>query len=265
MSASDLAALALLLAATTAACDDPTLTRRPPELASMTLFLVLDPDAEVQPLLAKPASAERELAGLHGEVRRDGASVATAAGGSPQENAHLPCVGRYGPVTIAAHCLAFAFRPAFGGTYSVAASADGYPSAAATTRVPGDFTITAVEAEGDPPGTGALRVAWTRSEGAYRYVVALRPSTLPPCVEMRSCEQGWSVATRDTTIHTAVPAAALAGAGGPWQVDVYAMDEAVYQYLTTGSTGNLFPVGAVQNVSGGYGAVGSWVRRSREL
>lgn len=258
--------VAALVALVVAGCDDPTLPRTPPDLAAMTLFLILDPDASTQPLLIKPAGLAAALEGLSGEVRRGDSLVAAVPRWLGTEaNAHLPCIQRYGPIRIAPYCLDFEFRPEHGATYRVRASASTAPSAQASTTVPGPFQITEAAAQGDVPGTEGLRVRWTPSTGAYRYVVALRPSTPPSCVEIASCEQGWFIATQDTAIDERVPPGALAGSTGPWFVDVIAMDEALYQYLTTGTSGNLFPVGAVQNVNGGYGAVGSWVRRSRAL
>lgn len=272
MFASDRRSRRLLIAALTllmplaAACDDPTLARPAPGHGSMTLFLILDPDASVQPLLVKPAGVGGDMDGLAGEVRRAGALIATVPWPrAVEDNGHLPCVARYGPIRIAPYCLPFEFRPEHGATYSVAAAAHTYPSATGSTTVPGEFQITEVDARGELPGTGGLQVRWTSSEGVYRYVVAVRPTRAPSCVEMSSCEQGWYVATRDTSIDTVVPPEALAGGSGPWNVDVYSMDEALYQYLTTGTSGNLFPVGAVQNVAGGFGAVGSWVRRTETL
>lgn len=271
MRASDLARRTLgaaALALSVGGCGDPLLPREAPELRSMTLFLILDPDKPNQPLLVKPAETVGTLPGLTGEIRVDGrvaASVPPLAG-EPDLGAYVPCQARYGPISVAQpRCLDFALRPEFGRTYQVAISANGHPAASASATVPGDFRITSARASGAPPGTGGLQVRWSASPGAFRYVVAVRPATAPRCVQIRDCDQGWSMATRDTSLDATVPAEALAGGEGPWYVDVYAMDQALYEYLTTGTTGNLFPVGAVQNVAGGYGAVGAWVVRSQKL
>lgn len=259
--------LALLGIIASGACDDPTATRTPPGLGSMTLFLILDPDAGVQPLLIKPAETRGDLHGLAGEVSVGGATVAAIPriDGVPHGEWY-PCAARYGAIVGGPpRCLTFSLRPQHGVTYRVSASADGYPTASGTTTVPGDFRITHAEARGELPGTGGLQASWTASAGTYRYVVAVRPASLPRCVEIASCEQGWFVATQDTTIQATVPGEALAGGGGPWHLDVYAVDRPLFLYLTTGTSGNLFPVGAVQNVQRGFGAVGSWVHRSRDL
>ncbi len=80
--------------------------------------------------------------------------------------------------------------------------------------------------------------------------------------------QGWFAVTRDTVLETAVAgkgAEGSANGGGPWYVDVYAVSRSLHDYLTTGSTSELLPVPPVQNVKGGYGAVGAWVMRSYTL
>jgi len=253
------AMLAALLLAT--GCDDPTHARTPPRVNALSIFLVLDPDSLVQPLLAYPTNSADVIQGLSGTVHSGGALVASGS------MAALPsaCTERYWTSGSAGlpRCVPFQFSPRPGATYRVSVSGEGYPAAAATATVPGEFQVREVVARGTPPGTEELRVSWTPSKGAYRYVVALRPQTAPRCVRIRACTQGWYAATTDTVLQTRVPASELQGGEGAWFVDVYAMDRAVYEYLTTGSSGNLFPVPPVQNVEGGYGAVGAWVRRSR--
>ncbi|HEY0035512.1 MAG TPA: DUF4249 family protein, partial [Longimicrobium sp.] len=162
-------------------------------------------------------------------------------------------------------CLDFRFTPRPGASYRVSVSADGFAAASGTVLVPGDFVVKAVEVRGALPGTEGLEAAWSASAGAYRYVVTVRPTTAPECVRIRSCDKRWFAVTSDTTLSTTVPADELSGGEGPWSVDVYALDRALYEYLTTGASGDLFPVAPVQNVQGGHGAVGAWLRRSRPL
>lgn len=258
-----LLALSVLMLST--GCQDPTLTRIAPELNSLTLFLILDPDEDVQPLLVKQADTGDGIEGLAGELSRGGAVVAAVARGDTSLDDSGPCHDRYSWIVFHHRCIAFSHRPEHGATYRVRVSADGQPSAIATATVPAAFTITELEARGELPGTEGLAVTWTRSVGTYRYVVAVRPTRLSPCMQISDCDQSWFAATSDTTLQATVPAEALEGSGGPWTVDVYAMDKALYQYLTTGTSGNLFPVAPVQNVEHGLGAVGAWVRRSRGL
>lgn len=48
-------------------------------------------------------------------------------------------------------------------------------------------------------------------------------------------------------------------------LDVLAVDRHFHAFLTTGDQGNLHDVHPVQNVNGGYGVVGSYLHRSREI
>jgi hypothetical protein len=256
------AALVLLAAA----CGQPTAIP-PTATDALRLFLVLDPDTTSQPLLVQRMTAGETLQGLRGSIRQGAAVVAAAAGQEDWRNEFSPCRARYGtlPANAFPRCLDFALRPLPGATYHVEVAAEGHRPATATITVPGDFTLREVRASGNPPGATALDVRWSPSEHAYRYLVALRPQTLPRCVEINDCDQGWYAVTADTVLMATVPAEAVQGAGGPWWVDVYAVERALYEYLTTGATGDLFPVPPLQNVEGGYGAIGAWVRRSAPL
>lgn len=260
-----LAALALSLLL--GACDDPLATRPPPELRALRVFLVVDPDAASQPLLVQPVSAGGVLRGLRGEVRAGVQPVAAITAAATPDNEFLPCAARYGILDADAEprCLDFRFAPRPGTTYRVSVSAEGFPDAAATVAVPGDFRLLAATARGALPGTDGLEVSWTPSTGAYRYLVTVRAAVAPECVRIRSCDQRWFAVTSDTTVQTRVPADKLEGGSGPWSVEVYALDRALFEYLTTGASGDLFPVPPVQNVVGGHGAMGAWVRRSRSL
>lgn len=255
------------LASLLAGCDDPTLARQPPALDELRVFLILDPDAASQPLLVQPTTPGQLLEDLRGEVSRNDAAVAAAVGQNDDGNEFLPCAARYGSLDSEAfpRCLAFQFAPEPEAVYRVRVEAAGRPPASATVSVPGDFELREVSADGDPPGTTGLEVRWTPSAGAYRYLVALRAETEPRCVRIQDCDQGWFAVTQDTALRASVPAEELAGGGGPWFVDVYAMDRAVYEYLTTGTSGDVFPVPPVQNVNGGYGAMGAWVVRSARI
>ena len=263
-----LVATVVLLAA---ACEDPSAVVEVPPVRSMTMFVVLDPDEATQPVLIKPASPGGVIRALGGSVRRDGRVAASLAPTDDASgNEFHACLGRYGAQLGFSHprCLDFAFRPAPGATYRVEAFADGYPTASGSATVPGGFRIVQLSAPGTPPGTERLEVTWTRSAGAYRYVVALRSQGLAACLgQRRECAVAhdpgdWQMATADTSVSTVIPAAGVARGQGGWVLDVYAMDRNVYEYLTTGIGGEPFPVPPAQNVTGGYGSVGAWVRRS---
>jgi hypothetical protein len=255
-----LTAISLLLGG----CDDPTLPRRPPDSTALRVFLIIDPDRATHPLLVQPSGAGGVLDQLEGKVFVGNQLVASATGQADWNNEFIPCADRYGSLdgTAFPRCLDFQFAPQPGTTYRVVVGAENHLTASASVRIPNDFEVTSVIAQGDPPGTQTLKVQWTRSEGAHRYVVAVRQETAPRCVRISDCDQGWFVVTEDTIIDTIVPEEEVGGGEGSWFVDVYAMDKAVYEYLMTGTTGDLFPVPPVQNVEDGYGAVGAWVRRS---
>lgn len=262
------AAAALLLAG----CDDPARLLTPPPVRSMSLYMVLDPDRPEQPLLVKSPQADEPVLALRGEVRQAAATVESIAPeGDGTRDDYGPCIHSYGHIVHTGgppRCLAFSFSPRHGATYAVSVAAQGRPTASATVTVPGPFKIRSAAAQGSPPGTDGLQAAWTRSEGAYRYVVALRSDSLYSCYYDPTCSepdwdtQAWWVATTDTAIEVRVPADRLRGGMGGWRVEVYAMDRHVFDFLSTGTVAEPFPVPPRQNVQGGYGAVGAWVRRS---
>lgn len=246
--------------------------RRPPTAEELTLFMILNPDFSVQPMLVAPAATEGLVRDLSGEIRAG--NVLTASASTPEEwkDSELrPCIhGRYGSIYGTGgqpRCLVFDFVPQMGATYRVTVSAEGRPTATAVTTIPGDFSVVTATATGDPPGTKRFDASWSRSRGAYRYLVALRAAD-PPFQTSVPDRKGWFAVTTDTSLSTVVSGKAaeeLVGGGGPWYVDVYAVDKALYEYLTTGTDAALYPVPPLQNVKGGYGAVGSWVRRSMEI
>lgn len=260
--------LAAVLCAASA-CDDPMTVRYAPPNEGLRLFLIVDPDQPTQPLLVKHADDARTLSDVRVEISTaDGRTVSSRV--VPPERPEwerLPCHERYGTITGGREprCLNLDFAVRKGESYRLSVMAEGVPTAVARFTVPGGFSLTSVEARGAPPGTQGLDAAWTASPGAYRFVVAVRPTTLAACVTIRSCERRWFAVTTATTLSTAVPEGELAGSAGPYFVDVYAMDRALYEYLTSGVSQEMFPVPPVQNVEGGRGAVGAWVRLSHRL
>ncbi|MEZ4455047.1 MAG: hypothetical protein R2882_00655 [Gemmatimonadales bacterium] len=122
-------------------------------------------------------------------------------------------------------------------------------------------------ATGDPPGTASLRAAWSPSASAFRYIVNVRAE--PDCVtNAPMCEDfglPWAGVTAAARIDTVVPAETLpADRTQAVEVAVYAVNRELFEYFTTG-VGGTFTVQPKQNVAGGYGAVGAWVRRTRSI
>lgn len=262
-------ALGAILGVGAAGCDDPTATRLAAPLAGIRMFLIVDPDQPSQPLLIKPADEGGSLANLRVEIRTaDGQLVSTRILPPEYEGFELqPCIRRYGSIVggNAPYCLDLEFAVRKGEQYEVRVLADDQPTATARFTVPGAFSLLQATADGGSSAPTRLDVQWTPSAGAYRYLVAVRPTTPPPCVEQGSCQRNWFAATTETSLVTTVPGGELDGAAGPYFVDVYAVDRAIYEYMTSGVAENLFPVSPVQNVEGGRGAAGAWVRQSRQL
>jgi hypothetical protein len=260
-----LAATLLLAALTVAGCDDPLAPRRAPGMRAMSLFMILDPDRPTQPVLVAPVM-ESGFVDLRGEVLEGDRTVAA----EPTDTAKvdedwLPCADRYGSLVNSPSCLVFDFTPRYGATYRVAVSARDRPTAAATTTVPGNFAIVSHEAEGSPPGTTRLRATWTSSAGVYQYVVAVRGEGHIWCYPDSVCNERWYAVTQDTSLSVTIDAKYFKSAPGPYFLDVYAMNRDVFGYLMTGSTSGLFPVPPAQNVEGGAGGVGAWVKRAVPL
>jgi hypothetical protein len=261
-------AAALLLAA----CDDPGQVLSPPTVRGLSLYMILDPDQPAQPLVIKALQAGEAVTGARIDVRQNDAPLASALleGTGEQDNLY-PCLDRYSSTAHSGglvRCVDFAFSARHGATYEVSVAAQGRPTAKASVSVPGAFEIRSVNAQGSPPGTAGLQATWTRSEGVYRYVVAMRSDSLIQCRIDPSCPEGnwdpqaWWVATTDTTIQVTVPVDRIRGGTAGWRMDVYAMERNIFDFLSTGTIAEPFPVPPRQNVQGGYGAVGAWVRRS---
>lgn len=237
------------------------------EVRQHYVFGLLDPDSARQALIVEAVEAGGTL---------DDVRVRITASGDPSPLSELrqldvvsgACIARYG-VLIAANdlrCAEGGFRPAFGGRYDLVISSVGRDTARATVQVPGDFQLRSASAEGTPPGTRGLAAVWTPSAGAYRYLVTVSPSAADDCFNVHGCEDGWFTVTTDTQVVTTVPGSALHDRpGARWYVEVYAVDRGLFEYLTTGSGGSVFPVPPLQNVRGGHGAIGAWVRRSWAL
>ena len=251
-----------------AACADPLTPFPAPEVNGLRLFMVLDPDQDTQ-MMTVAHTAGLTLPGLHGTVSVDGREIASHGG--PDWSAEqpfdvlIPCIQRYGTLINSPQCLTFTLSPEHGTSYDIRVIANDRPAATATTTIPGAFSIVSHDVAGSPPGTERLRVTWTRSTNVYRYVVAIRGTSTTNCVPDRGCHKRWFAVTADTTLDTVVSADYFEKATGPWFLDVYAMNEELFTHLMTGTSAPYFPVSPAQNVRGGFGAVGAWVRRAVAL
>jgi hypothetical protein len=265
-----LAALGTSIALAVAGCDDPMQPRVAPDVTELTLFMLLDPTLGTQPIIVQQGSAQSQVS-MRGTVRTATGLIAEDAvddTSSPYPNM-TACNNRYlvimFPEFWSSRCMTFSFKPQPGETYDVTVTANGRPTAQATTAVPGNFAIVSHKIHGNPPGTVRVQATWTKSAGVHRYVVALSgmPNDMPSCFPEILCHPRWFAVTEDTTIDAVVDAKHFESSAGPYSVTVHAMNRELYGYLMTGATSEYFPVPPAQNVRGGYGAVGAWVKRGR--
>ena len=157
-------------------------------------------------------------------------------------------------------CLVLSADLEPGGTYRVEVSAEKHAPAWGVTRAVGDFSVDTARLS-DRQGAHELSASWTRSVAAHRHLVSLRRYQNPDQVRR---PEGWYVEVDGTTVTTVVPESAVEKAVKPLILDVVALDEHLYSYITTGNDGE-FPVMPVQNVEGGFGYVGSLRFRSRPV
>jgi len=256
-----------LLAAFAVGCDDPTAERLAPREGRLLVMLDLDPAADTQPMwittfdLNPPDDVVAEL-------WSDDTLVSTAI-----PEALYPCRLRYNGISTGitgqgGPCFAFPFRPTHGKTYELVVHSRNRPTLTARTTVPGDFDVVSGVVEGDPPGTEILEVTWTHSEPSHRYIVFVMDrswglSGLSSSHQSRPLSwAGWTLATTDTAVSTYRPMDEVwDGKDGDWVVAVYAVDRALFDFITSGSSEGLFPVAPASNIVNGYGFVGSWVRK----
>ncbi len=209
---------------------------------------------------------------LHALIQTGGALAAQSDSPAPDSATAYsreigPCLRRYGGDWFGwiLRCVSVPFTPAYGATYTVAVTSPNRPTVAGTTTVPGAFTVVSHHVSGPMPGDVTLDATWTSSPGVYRYVVAVRGGVDtggPSCYPDVGCYSRWHVVTQDTTISVRVDPTNFEGSTSPYELVVYAMDRAVFEYMMTGSTNDFFPVPPAQNATGGHGAIGAWVQRT---
>lgn len=147
-----------------------------------------------------------------------------------------------------------------GATYRVEAAAGGRVRAFGETRVVGDFEIERA-AISSSDGSHSLAATWSESAAAHRYLMGVR-RRFDDCP---NCGRAWYAEVQGTRFNGQVPQVAVDSAAPVPMLDVLAVDRHFHAFLTTGDQGNLHDVHPVQNVNGGYGVVGSYLHRSREI
>lgn len=270
------ARMALVGAATgLAGCGDPLEVREPPTDLQVTALMIIDPSLGSQPLfLQHPAVAGADVTAS--VVSGDALVADTANIGANTETEMLPCdyVGvvsvEEGVRGVPARCLNLRFVAEYGREYTVSMTAEGLQSAQARTIVPANFTILSHAVTGDAMDGISVSASWTRSAGAFRYVVAVSPVREFTCTPIRGdgivCPPiRWFGVTEDTTLSATIGPELFRSPyppQGPWAVTIYAVTKDLYAYVFTGATSDFFPVPPGQNIVGGRGAIGAWVRRS---
>ncbi|HYC49756.1 MAG TPA: hypothetical protein VEB19_01480 [Gemmatimonadaceae bacterium] len=254
-------------------CGDPLATRPVPSVPELRVMLILDPDAEQQPILLQPATGGDTLNGAAATLVSGTGTAASGSIPSERQDRELDeCHFRYGSLAGNPRCMTLTASLANGATYALEVTSLGRLTATATTTVPGAFTIVDHEKTGTLPGTVNVRATWTSSAGAFAYLVSItgrqasaggNPSFT--CAPDNVCYDRWFVSTTDTTLAATVDRRYFENAGGPWRLQVIAMNLDAYAYIMTGESSHFFPVPPRQNIANGFGALGAWVIRSVAL
>src|SRR5262245_19008102 len=228
-----------LVGALVLSCDNPARILDVPDVRTMRLFMILDPDSTSQAAIVQHTAGEALLA-LRGEIFENGVLRASAFAGDTASYEEMGACGRrYGVLVDLPRCVALQFRPRAAATYRVNIISTGRDTATATTTIPGDFQLVSSEVRGTPPGGVGVRATWTKSTGVFRYVVAVRGQVnacFPdPCSVPFDEHPRWFAVTEDTTIDATIESRLFHGAYGPWFLDVYAMNRDLYAHLMTGA------------------------------
>lgn len=224
----------------------------------------LNPDSAEQAIVVHPVNEGTWLEGtvvtIH-EARETEAGTYWSLVAVTREVRDGWCGGDYFSGDGFVQCLVLSADLEPGATYRVEVSAGKHAPAWGVTRAVGDFSVDSARLS-DRQGVRVLSASWTRSVAAHRYMVSLRRYQNPD--EVRPPE-GWYLAVEGTSVTTTVPESAVEKAVKPLILDVVAVDEHLYSYITTGNDGEIFPVMPIQNVEGGFGYVGSLRFRSRPV
>jgi hypothetical protein len=238
----------------------------------MAVLMIMEPQHAIQPLEIQETPGLPNTA-VEIVVESGDSLVAstTAVPGTILLQPHAPCVDRHGrhfaslldSLSWISQCVPVGFEPRYGAAYHITVSREGRRTATASTVVPGDFDIVEYEIAGEP--ARHVSATWTRSAGAYRYLVALGGIETNANESGASCRQPscvrWFAVTQDTTIATAIDARFVENTSAPYAIKVWALSRELFDGMMTGATSGFFPVPPAQNVFGGMGTIGAWVRR----
>lgn len=252
------------------ACGELAAPPRPKDPLSdqLILYALLLPDTPRHHVLVAPADgiARPDLSGVELTIRKrveGGAGGEWALVGQWQDPYEKDCE-LMGVVPLFVNLLnrgAYCFKPEArlrtGALYRVEARADERATARGETRIVGDFEVT-----GAALSSRALSAQWTSSVVAHRYFMGLRRIADPTCF---TCARSWYSDVDGTKFDGSVPQHAVEAAGSHPILEVVAVERSLHGFLTTGHEGALHDVHPVQNVTGGFGVVGSMLSRGRAV
>ena len=239
----------------------------------MAVFMIMEPLQLIQPLEIQETPGLTNTAAEMVVQSGDSLVASVTAVPPPMFSgaASSTCANRHGlhggssldSLSWTTQCVPVGFDARYGVAYRVTVTREGRRTAAGSTVVPGDFEIVEGEISGDPPGR--VTATWTRSAGAYRYLVALagiepRPGDFGGACHQPSCVR-WFVVTQDTAIVADIDPRFVEHTRPPYSVRVWAVSRELFEGIMTGATSGFFPIPPTQNVSGGMGTIGAWVRR----
>jgi len=229
------------------------------------VFAPLNPDSTRHKVLVNPVDAGTPLEGTVATIHQGHETEAGTYWSLVAVTRELWtggwCGGLYVYEDQEEQCLVLPAVLEPGATYRVEVSAENHAPAWGVTRAVGDFSLDTARLS-VRQGDHMLSGSWTKSVDAHRYLVSLRRYQNPD--EIRRPE-GWYLEVDGTSVTTVVPESAVEKAVKPLILDVVAMDEHLYSYITSGNDGNVFPAMPVQNVEGGFGYVGSLRFRARPV
>lgn len=254
-----------------AACDDPLRVRPAPVDTRMAVFMIMEPLHPIQPVEIQETpglpNTAAEIVVQSGDSLVASVTAVPPTMFSPAQSAI--CAVRHGlhagttrdSLSWTTQCVPVGFDARYGAAYRVTVAREGRRTATGSTVVPGDFDIVESEISGDPPRR--VTATWTRSAGTHRYLVALGGVENMifggPC-EQHSCAR-WFAVTQDTAIVADIDPRFVENTRPPYSVSVWAVSRELLEGITTGATSGFFPIPPTQNVTGGMGTIGAWVRR----
>ncbi len=263
-------AWAAVVAVCLGACGELAAPRRPTDPLSdqLIVYALLLPDTSRHHVLVAAADgvARPDLSGVELTIhqRVEGASAPEWASVGHwqdpyQEDCELMTVV---PLFVnlsdrGAYCFKPEARLQAGASYRVEVTADGRSPARGETQVVGDFEVVRAAL-----ASRSLSAEWTASAAAHRYFMGIRRLFDPTCL---TCERAWYADIDGTQYDGSVPRSSVDAAGPNAVLEVVAVERHLHAFLTTGHEGALHDVHPVQNVTGGFGVVGSLLSRGRAV